>query len=129
MKDPGAESSYDFGERTFILSARLTRQFEFGGLFVTVRQKRSSIVVAVWSPAFRRPPKGGTPNSATSVGGLFVIVWARSTLTTTFAVVGLELRFQLIELGFLLRRQNGQHLLTELKSRAHQLGLEARRFR
>ena len=36
------------------------------------------------------------------------------------------LRFQLIELGLLLRRQHRQHLLTELNSRSHQLGLEAR---
>ncbi|HYW72752.1 MAG TPA: hypothetical protein VE961_17135, partial [Pyrinomonadaceae bacterium] len=41
MENPGTESSHNFGERTFILSPRLARQFEFGGLFVTVRQKRS----------------------------------------------------------------------------------------
>ena len=55
----------------------------------------------------------------------WLFVSTPSTLTTALAVIGFELRFQLIELGLLLRRQHGQHLLTELNSRAHQLGLEA----
>jgi hypothetical protein len=29
MKHPGAESAHNFGKRTFIFCARLTRQFEF----------------------------------------------------------------------------------------------------
>ena len=92
MKNPGAESANNFGERTFIFRACLARQFEFRGLFVTVRQKRSSIV--------SRRIAGD--RSATSVGGLFVST--PSTLTTALAVIGFELRFQLIELGLLLRR-------------------------
>jgi hypothetical protein len=51
MENSGAESSHNFGERTFIFSARLARQFEFGGLFVTVRQKRS-----LWSAPAERSP-------------------------------------------------------------------------
>ena len=40
-----------------------------------------------------------------------------------------ELRFHLIELRFLLSRQHRQLLLPKLKSRTHQLGLEACCFR
>jgi hypothetical protein len=43
MENPRAEATNDFGKRTLSFSARLTRQLELGGLFVTVRQKRSSI--------------------------------------------------------------------------------------
>jgi len=41
VENPRAKSSNNFRERTFIFGTRLARQFEFGGLFVTVRQKRS----------------------------------------------------------------------------------------
>ena len=53
MKNPWAESSDNFGERSFIFGARLPRQFEFGGLFVTVRQKRS-----LWSAPAERSGDG-----------------------------------------------------------------------
>jgi hypothetical protein len=39
-------------------------------------------------------------------------------LTTASAAIGFELRLQLLELGLLLSRQNGQHPLTELNSLA-----------
>jgi hypothetical protein len=43
MKNSRAVASNNFSEGRFIFSACATRQFEFGRLFVTVRQKRSSI--------------------------------------------------------------------------------------
>jgi hypothetical protein len=53
VENPGAESANNFRERTFILCTRLARQFEFGGLFVTVRQKRS-----LWSAPAERSGDG-----------------------------------------------------------------------
>jgi len=53
MKNPRAESANDFGERTFIFRACMARQFEFRGLFVTVRQKRS-----LWSAPAERSGDG-----------------------------------------------------------------------
>src|ERR1044072_2751224 len=48
---------------------------------------------------------------------------------TPFATSGFELRLRLFQLGFLLSRQNGKHLLVKLVAFAHQLRLEARHFR
>jgi len=53
VENPRAESSDNLCERSFIFSARLPRQFEFGGLFVTVRQKRS-----LWSAPAERSGDG-----------------------------------------------------------------------
>src|SRR5215208_8412234 len=46
-----------------------------------------------------------------------------------FAASAVVLRFRLFQLGFLLSRQNGKHLLMKLRTLAHQLRLEARHFR
>src|SRR5437763_14939599 len=43
-----------------------------------------------------------------------------------FAPPGFELRARLVQLGFLLSRQNGKHLLIKLRTLAHQLRLERR---
>jgi hypothetical protein len=53
MKDPGAVAPHDFRERTFIFRACGARQFEIGGLFITVRQKRSP-----WSAPAERSGDG-----------------------------------------------------------------------
>jgi hypothetical protein len=53
MEDPRAKTSNDFGKRSFIFRASFARQFEFGGLFVTVRQKRS-----LWSAPAERSGDG-----------------------------------------------------------------------
>src|SRR2546423_9365240 len=83
---------------------------------------------SVWSPAFRRPPKGGTPNlPPLRWGTLFVV--ARSTLAAASATMRLELRFQLIELRLLLSGQHRKHLLMERKSGPHHLRLQACHFR
>jgi len=94
MKDSGAVASNNLCERRLVFRACVPRQFEIGGLFVTVRQKRSSIGV------------GGLDreSAASAGGGLFVI--ARPTHSAATAAMVLELRFQLIELGFLIGRQN-----------------------
>jgi hypothetical protein len=42
VENSGTVSANDFSKRRFIFRAGLARQFEIGGLFVTVRQKRSS---------------------------------------------------------------------------------------
>jgi len=39
MKDSGAESSHDFRERRLVVFAREAGQFNFGSVFVPVRQK------------------------------------------------------------------------------------------
>jgi len=41
VEDPGAVAADNFRKRTLVLRAGLARQLEIGGLFVTVRQKRS----------------------------------------------------------------------------------------
>ena len=107
MKDAGAEAANDFRERRLVFFAREAGQFNFRLLFVDVRQKCSSIEVdgpLRIDPSFR-------------LGDLFVVT--RSTHATAFATTFPGLRFQLIELRLLLSRQHGQHLLMELKSRAH----------
>jgi hypothetical protein len=43
MKDSGAVSSDNFCEGRLVFCACLPRQFKIGRLFVTVRQKRSSV--------------------------------------------------------------------------------------
>jgi hypothetical protein len=53
VKNARAESSDNLCERTFLFSTRLARQFEFGSLFVTVRQKRS-----LWSAPAERSGDG-----------------------------------------------------------------------
>ena len=118
MKDSRAVASNDLSERRLVFRACLTRQFEVRRLFVTVRQKRSSFGF------------GGhvVHESAISAGGGLLVV-ARFARFAAFAAMRLELRFQLFKLGLLLRGQNGLHFLIELKSLAHQLGLQARHFR
>src|SRR5947207_12523509 len=58
---------------------------------------------------------------------LFVVAW--SSHPPACAAMGFELRFQLFKLGLLLVGQYGLHLLTKLKSFAHEFGLQARHFR
>ena len=48
---------------------------------------------------------------------------------TPFATSSFELRLRLFQLGFLLSRQNGKHLLVKLVALAHQLRFETRHFR
>jgi len=63
VENPGAESPDNFHERTFILRAGLARQFEFRGVFVTVRQKRS-----LWSAPAERSGDGALDESLISAG-------------------------------------------------------------
>jgi len=109
-----AEAANDFGKGGLVGIAREAGQFNFGRLFVVVRQQCSSIEVD--------GPLGIDPSFR--LGDLFVVT--RSTHATASAATFLGLRFQLIELRLLLSRQNGQHFLMELKSRAHHLGLQGR---
>jgi hypothetical protein len=53
MEDPGAVSANNFRKRSLVFRASLPRQFEIGGLFVTVRQKRS-----LWSAPAERSGDG-----------------------------------------------------------------------
>jgi hypothetical protein len=53
MEDPGAVPANNFRKRTLVFRASLPRQFEIGGLFVTVGQKRS-----LWSAPAERSGDG-----------------------------------------------------------------------
>ena len=58
-------------------------------------------------------------------GGDALLLWA----SAHFAATGFSLRLSLFQLGFLLRCQDGKHLLMKLEPLAHQFGLEGRHFR
>jgi hypothetical protein len=45
VENPRAVAAHNFRKRTLVFRAGLARQFEIGGLFVTVRQKRSLMQV------------------------------------------------------------------------------------
>src|SRR5882724_3331873 len=77
-----------------------------------------------WIPQAKRRRRCALPSHSK---WLFVVAW--STLAAARAAMSFELRFQLIELRLLLSCQNGQHLLTKGKSRAHRLCLQACHFR
>jgi hypothetical protein len=138
-----AEAAHDFGKGGLVGIAREAGQFNFGRLFVNVRQKRSKECVRTASGSDRidalLPKKTFNETTllksklnldpvATARGSdtsrLFVVT--RSAHATASAATFFGLRFQLIELRLLLSRQNGHHLLMELKSRAHHLGLQGR---
>jgi hypothetical protein len=53
MEDPRAVPANNFRKRTLVFRTGLPRQFEIGGLFVTVRQKRS-----LWSAPAERSGDG-----------------------------------------------------------------------
>ncbi len=59
--------------------------------------------------------------------------WGRrlflSSASAPFATSSFALRFRLFQLGFLLSRQNGKHLLMKLEPLAHQFGFEGSHFR
>jgi hypothetical protein len=71
MKNSGTESSDNLSERTFIVSARLARQFEFGDLFVTVRQKRS-----LWSAPAERSGDGALDEFLSTTLPVFPPTWS-----------------------------------------------------
>jgi len=148
MKNSRAKASYNLSEGRLVVRACAPRQFEFGRLFVTVRQKRS-----FWNAPAERSGDGALDTSERSsltkstgsanpfpnpkrrrrfalpAHSKLLLVVARSALSTALAASGFELRFHLFKLGLLLSGQDSLHFLMKLKSLAHQFGLQARRFR
>jgi hypothetical protein len=118
-KNSRTESSYYFREGRLVAFLRSARQVEFGGLFNPTLQMRSSPETG-WRilNVTRNPP----------------VPWGRRLVLCRAARFALfessfALRFRLFQLGFLLSRQNGKHLLMELEPLAHQLGFKGSHFR
>ena len=104
-------TSHNLRKGRLVAILRLTRQVQVQGLFEPTRQLRSS-----WGLT-----DGGLmqkSNPPTPWGKRLLLVVIAHSAATCF-----ELRFRLFQLGFLLRCQNGKHLLVLLELHAHQLRL------